>query len=52
VKLSVPGERALGEIKYDPALSPLPTRARAALDRVERDRAYAQLRLDLLEETK
>jgi FAD/FMN-containing dehydrogenase len=52
VKLTVPGERALGEIKYDPALSPLPPRARAALDRVDRDRAYSEFRLDLLEETR
>ena len=38
----------LGDVKYDPALAPLPAAARAALDRVERDRAYAHFRLDLL----
>lgn len=52
VKIAVPGERALGEIKYDPVLPALPPRARAALDRVDRDRAYSQFRLDLLEETR
>jgi FAD/FMN-containing dehydrogenase len=38
----------LGEIKYDPELPPLPAEARAALDHVERDRAYAAFRLDLI----
>jgi FAD/FMN-containing dehydrogenase len=50
VKVALPGERALGAIKYDPALAPLPSRARSALERLERDRAYARLRLDLLED--
>lgn len=50
VKVAVSGERALDAIKYDPSLAPLPPRARSALDRVERDRAYARLRLDLLDE--
>ena len=49
VKVSLPGQAPLGDIKYDPNLPPLPRRARAALDRVERDRAYDRLRLDLLE---
>ncbi|HEY6828913.1 MAG TPA: FAD-linked oxidase C-terminal domain-containing protein, partial [Gemmatimonadaceae bacterium] len=48
VKTALPGERALGEIKYDPALSPLPPRARVVLDQVERDRAYSRSRLELL----
>lgn len=51
VKVALPVERALGAIKYDPALAPLPPRARAALERVERERAYARLRLDLLDES-
>src|SRR5262249_17876480 len=34
VKVATPGEMALGDIKYDPDLSPLTPRARAALDRV------------------
>lgn len=41
------GDR-LGDIKYDPSLPPLPPAARTALDRVERDRAYAHFRLALL----
>ena len=51
VKTALPGQRPLGEIKYDPALSPLPPRARAVLDRVERDRAYSHSRLQLLADT-
>jgi hypothetical protein len=39
---------ALGAIKYDPDLPPLPPPARAALDFVERERAYATPRLDLI----
>ncbi|HEU4640965.1 MAG TPA: FAD-binding oxidoreductase [Gemmatimonadaceae bacterium] len=49
VKLPLPGQSPAEEIKYDPALPPLPAAARAALDLVERDRAYATLRLSLLE---
>ena len=48
VKVALSGESALGEIKYDPSLAPLASRARAALERVEARRAYAQSRLDLL----
>ena len=43
-------EAALSDIKYDPSLAPMPPRARAALDRVERARAYASFRLDLLDD--
>jgi FAD/FMN-containing dehydrogenase len=50
VKVPRRGERALGEIKYDPSLAPLPAAARAALARVERERAYARSRLELLDE--
>jgi FAD/FMN-containing dehydrogenase len=50
VKIARAGDRPLEEIKYDPALSPLPRHARAALDRVERERAYARFRLELLDE--
>lgn len=42
----------LGDIKYDPSLTPLPAPARAALDRVERERAYSRLRLELLDESR
>ncbi|HVD05563.1 MAG TPA: FAD-binding oxidoreductase [Gemmatimonadaceae bacterium] len=47
-KVAVAAAEPLGDVKYDPALAPLPATARAALDRVERDRAYAHFRLDLL----
>ena len=50
VKVPTRGERALADIKYDPSLAPLPAPARAALDRVERERAYARSRLELLDE--
>jgi FAD/FMN-containing dehydrogenase len=38
-------------VKYDPALRPLPAVARRALDRVDRERAYAEFRLALLEDS-
>ncbi|HTH70097.1 MAG TPA: FAD-linked oxidase C-terminal domain-containing protein, partial [Candidatus Saccharimonadales bacterium] len=47
-KLARPGEAGIGDVKYDPALPPLSANARRALARVERDRAYAAFRLDLL----
>lgn len=50
VKIPTPGERALGQIKYDPLLAPLPAAASAALARVERERAYARPRLELLDD--
>jgi FAD/FMN-containing dehydrogenase len=49
VKVPRGAESLLGDIKYDPDLPPLPAEARAALDRVERDRAYATFRLSLLD---
>jgi FAD/FMN-containing dehydrogenase len=36
------------EIKYDPAFPPLPHGAVAALEEIERDRAYSSFRLDLI----
>jgi FAD/FMN-containing dehydrogenase len=51
VKVPLAGQRAVAEIKYDPALPPLPAPARRALDRVERERGYARFRLDLLAES-
>jgi FAD/FMN-containing dehydrogenase len=51
VKIPLPGQEPIGDVKYDPSLPPLPTAARRALDRVERDRAYSRFRLDLLTET-
>jgi len=49
-KVAMPGDRAVDRVKYDPALPPLPADARRALARVERERAYARFRLDLLAE--
>ena len=51
VKVAVAGEQALGAIKYDPALPPLAPRARAVLDQIEGERAYARSRLELLGES-
>jgi hypothetical protein len=48
VKVSLPGQLPVVDVKYDPALPPLPGAAAAALRRVERDRAYATPRLALL----
>jgi hypothetical protein len=48
VKVPLAGQRATADIKYDPSLAALPAAARAALDVVERDRAYAMSRLDLV----
>jgi FAD/FMN-containing dehydrogenase len=49
VKVALDDEPPLREIKYDPTLPPLPPRARAALERVEGQRAYARSRLELLD---
>lgn len=49
VKLPLPGQQPIGDVKYDPELPPLPPSAARALEIVERDRAYAQFRLALLE---
>jgi len=48
VKVPLAGQGPLGDVKYDPALAPLPAAARAALDRMTDDRAYATLRLSLV----
>ena len=50
VKVPLAGQRPLGDIKYDPDLAPLPPAARAALDLVTAERAYARPRLSLLGE--
>jgi len=49
-KIAAPGARSFDDVKYDPALPPLPEPAHAALFTVERDRAYARSRLALLDE--
>lgn len=49
VKIPLPGQSAIGDIKYDPALSPLPAAARSALDNLVAERAYNRFRLSLIE---
>ena len=49
VKVPLPGQRAVTQVKYDPLLPPLPEAAARALEIVERDRAYGEFRLALLE---
>ena len=49
VKVARSGDRPFADVKYDPALPPLPERARGALERVERHRDYAKFRLDMLD---
>ena len=48
VKVPLAGVSELGDMKYDPALAPLPEAARAALDLVVREKGWARHRLDLL----
>jgi FAD/FMN-containing dehydrogenase len=48
VKVPLAGARALEDLKYDPALAPLPAEARAVLDRVVREKGWARSRLDML----
>jgi FAD/FMN-containing dehydrogenase len=48
VKVPLAGQRAIADVKYDPALPPLPPAARAALDHITADRAYAISRLSLI----
>jgi FAD/FMN-containing dehydrogenase len=52
VKIPEAAVDSLGAIKYDPALPPLPAAARRALTTVERERAYARFRLDLLDDAR
>ena len=49
-KIAAPGSRAIERVKYDPALVPLSSAARSVLATVERERAYARARLELLDE--
>jgi hypothetical protein len=48
VKVALPGQQPIGDIKYDPDLPPLSPSARRALDHVAEARAYGSFRLDLL----
>jgi len=50
VKVPLPDQRPIEDVKYDPTLPPLPESARRVLDYVERERAYARSRLELLGE--
>jgi FAD/FMN-containing dehydrogenase len=49
-KVASAGARAVTDVKYDPALPPLPEPARLVLVRVERERAYARSRIAMLDE--
>jgi FAD/FMN-containing dehydrogenase len=49
-KIPVTGQQAIEDVKYDPQLPPLPPEARAAIDRLVRERDYATFRLSLLPE--
>ena len=49
VKLPLPGQRPIEDVKYDPALAPLPDVARRVLDRVTEEKAWNRLRLEMLE---
>jgi FAD/FMN-containing dehydrogenase len=49
VKVPLAGQLPVSHIKYDPTLPPLPAAAARVLQRVERERAYAEFRLDMLE---
>ena len=48
VKVPLPNQKPIEDIKYDPSLPPLPREARAALDSVAKTRAYDQFRLSLI----
>ncbi|MFA6167227.1 MAG: FAD-binding oxidoreductase [Gemmatimonadaceae bacterium] len=48
VKVPRAGDDPLASVKYDPALPPLPADARAALDRIVRERDWAAFRLGQL----
>ena len=48
VKVPLPAQKAITDIKYDPLLAPLPERAREALDDLVTARAYDRFRLSLI----
>jgi len=50
VKVALPGQTPLTDIKYDTSLPPLTAAARRALDTVAETRGYGHFRLDLLDE--
>jgi FAD/FMN-containing dehydrogenase len=49
VKIPLPGQKPITEVKYDPELPPLPAEARAALDLVASTRSYAKPRLSFID---
>jgi len=49
VKIPLKGQKPITDVKYDPALPPLPPEARAALDLVADTRSYATPRLSLID---
>jgi FAD/FMN-containing dehydrogenase len=48
VKVPLPNQKAIEDIKYDPGLPPLRADVRAALDSVVKTRGYSQFRLSLI----
>jgi FAD/FMN-containing dehydrogenase len=48
VKVPLPQQSPIGDVKYDPALPALPEKARQALDSIVDDRAYDRFRLSLI----
>ena len=48
VKVPLPQQTPIADIKYDPSLPALPEKARQALDAVVKDRAYDRFRLSLI----
>ncbi len=48
VKVPLPEQKAITDIKYDPLLPPLPEQARRALDDMVKARAYDRFRLSLI----
>jgi FAD/FMN-containing dehydrogenase len=48
VKVALANQKPIEDIKYDPALTPLPAEVRAALDSLVKTRTYSQFRLSLI----
>lgn len=48
VKVALPSQKPIEDIKYDPSLPPLPPEARAALDSLVETRAYDRFRLSMI----
>ena len=49
VKIPLPGQKPIADVKYDPTLPSLPFEARKALDFIATERAYATSRLSLID---